>query len=91
MMPSPRRLPHSIYRKSRPTGRALHISAQKTPQRPLNRLTADRKSNAEDWRQDRQAQALDHLPGAEVMVPRTLFQQILDAIAALRSLPPVRH
>jgi Transposase DDE domain group 1 len=27
---------------------------------------------------------------AEVMVPRTLFQQILDAIAALRPLPPVR-
>jgi Transposase DDE domain group 1 len=27
---------------------------------------------------------------AEVMVPRVLFQQILDAIAALRPLPPVR-
>ncbi len=27
---------------------------------------------------------------AEVMVPRALFQQILDAIAALRPLPPVR-
>ena len=27
---------------------------------------------------------------AEVMVPRTLFQQILDAIAALRPLPPAR-
>ena len=27
---------------------------------------------------------------AEVMVPRALVQQILDAIAALRPLPPVR-
>jgi hypothetical protein len=27
---------------------------------------------------------------AEVMVPRDLFQNILDAIAALRSLPPAR-
>jgi hypothetical protein len=27
---------------------------------------------------------------AEVMVPRDLFQQILDAIAALRPSPPVR-
>lgn len=27
---------------------------------------------------------------AEVMVPRDLFQQILDAIAALRPLPPAR-
>ena len=27
---------------------------------------------------------------AEVMVPRGLFQQILDAIAALRPLPPAR-
>jgi hypothetical protein len=27
---------------------------------------------------------------AEVMVPRTLFQQVLDAIAALQPLPPAR-
>ena len=27
---------------------------------------------------------------AEVMAPRALFQQILDAIAMLRPLPPVR-
>ncbi len=27
---------------------------------------------------------------AEVMVPRALFQKIMDAIAALRPLPPAR-
>ncbi len=28
---------------------------------------------------------------AEVLVPRTLFQQILDAVAALRPLPPAQY
>ncbi len=72
--------------------RSRQLPPHTRPARGGQALVADNtaRSTGEDRRRDRPARALDYLPDGRGQVWRGLFQQILDAIAAVCPLPPTR-